>query len=62
MFFRNHQLKGVYIASGHSHSACITEGQTPQLFMWGCNPDCRLMIEDNENQLEPTLTILEQAK
>ena len=30
--------------------------------MWGCNPDCRLMIEDNENKLVPSLTILEQAK
>ncbi len=30
--------------------------------MWGCNPDCRLMIEESENRLEPTLTILEQAK
>jgi alpha-tubulin suppressor-like RCC1 family protein len=30
--------------------------------MWGCNPDCRLMVEDSENQNKPTLTILEQVK
>jgi hypothetical protein len=30
--------------------------------MWGSNPDCRLMIEDNENKILPSLTILEQAK
>lgn len=30
--------------------------------MWGCNPDFRLMIEENENHLTPSLTLLEKAK
>ena len=47
VFFKNRNLHGAFIACGHSHSACITEGQSPQLYMWGCNPDCRLMIEEN---------------
>lgn len=30
--------------------------------MWGCNPDCRLMIEDAENRSTPALTLLENLK
>ena len=30
--------------------------------MWGCNPDCRLMIEDAENRSIPSLTLLENLK
>eukprot|EP00347_Sterkiella_histriomuscorum_P016506 403352920 len=61
-FFRKNSINVGMIACGHSHSGCITDGQSSQLYLWGCNPDCRLMIEENENQLLPTLTILEQAK
>ena len=58
-FFKQNQIKVAFIACGHSHSACITDSSSPSLYMWGCNPDCRLMIEENENRLEPCVTILE---
>lgn len=27
------------ISCGHSHTGCVANGA---LYMWGCNPDCRL--------------------
>ncbi len=50
------------IAAGHSHSGCITESIPSRLFMWGSNPDCRLMTEDNENKYTPSLTLLEKLR
>ncbi|CDW87540.1 kinesin motor domain containing protein [Stylonychia lemnae] len=61
-YFKKNQLRVSFIACGHSHSGCITDSSSAQLYMWGCNPDSRLMIDDNENQLLPTQTILESAK
>lgn len=65
----NFEEQVVEIACGHSHSGAITaEGN---LYMWGCNPDCRLMIQDRENKLmyslhnlyfRPTLTILSEKR
>lgn len=45
------------VACGHSHSAAIAGGE---LYMWGCNPDARLMIPDTENKLVPSLTLLHE--
>jgi len=59
-YFTRQGLRAAFIAAGHSHSGAIVEGGS--LYMWGCNPDSRLMIEDNENRVLPSLTILEQAK
>ena len=47
------------IACGHSHSGAIGNGD---LFMWGSNPDSRLMIEKSDNILEPSLTLMSQLK
>jgi alpha-tubulin suppressor-like RCC1 family protein len=58
-YFKRANIKASFIACGHSHSGCISDSQSPQLYMWGCNPDCRLMIEEYENKLVPNLTILE---
>lgn len=55
----------MFIAAGHSHSGAITansEEQTPSLYLWGNNSDNRLMLEDKESRLVPSLTILEQVK
>ena len=57
-FFRD---KGVVmIGAGHSHSGAITENG--ELYMWGCNPDCRLMVEDNENRILPSLTLFSSMR
>ena len=64
-FFREHDIRVAFIAAGHSHSGAITseaDTQTPQLYTWGNNSDHRLMIEDRETRLTPSLTILEQVK
>ena len=64
-FFREHDLKVAFVAAGHSHSGAITsqsDSQTPSLFTWGNNSDHRLMLEDKETRLAPSLTILEQVK
>ncbi len=50
------------IAAGHSHSGCITESNPSRLFMWGSNPDCRLMTEENENKYLPSITLLENLR
>lgn len=58
-------MKVAFVAAGHSHSGAITsesESQTPSLFTWGNNSDHRLMLEDKETRLTPSLTILEQVK
>ena len=47
------------IACGHSHSGAISDGD---LYMWGSNPDSRLMIEKSDNVLEPSLTLMNQLK
>ena len=47
------------IAWGHSHSGAVSNGD---LFMWGSNPDSRLMIEKSDNILEPSLTLMSQLK
>jgi alpha-tubulin suppressor-like RCC1 family protein len=38
------------VACGHSHSGCVAEGR---LYMWGCNPDCRLFIPNTDTKLAP---------
>ena len=65
-YFTSKGLKVAFVAAGHSHSGAITEapydGATTQLYLWGSNPDNRLMQEDTENRLYPCTTILEQVK
>lgn len=62
-YFKRQGLKVATISAGHSHSGCITENSSPaRLFLWGCNPDCRLMIEENQNMLEPTLTLIDNLQ
>ena len=62
-YFKRQGLKVAIISAGHSHSGCITENSSPaRLLLWGCNPDCRLMIEDNQNMLEPTLTHIDNLQ
>ena len=61
-FFKKHSIKVGTIAAGHSHSGCITESSPARLFMWGSNPDCRLMTDDNSNKYIPTLTLLERLR
>lgn len=50
------------ISAGHSHSGCITESSPSRLFMWGCNPDCRLMTDENESKFTPSLTLIEKLR
>lgn len=47
------------ICCGHSHSACLFRGE---IFMWGSNPDCRLMIETEENSLIPAQTLMSELR
>jgi alpha-tubulin suppressor-like RCC1 family protein len=61
-YFKKSNTKASFIACGHSHSGCISDSQSPQLYLWGSNPDCRLMTEENVSKMLPSLTILEQAK
>jgi len=47
------------IDCGHSHSGAICDGE---LFMWGLNPDCRLMIEGSEAVCSPSLTLMSELR
>lgn len=47
------------IDCGHSHSGAICDGE---LFMWGLNPDCRLMIEGPEAISSPSLTLMSELR
>jgi E3 ubiquitin-protein ligase HERC4 len=49
-----------FIACGHSSSAAIDS--TGELFTWGCNFDYRLMIADNRDKINPTLTHLSKLR
>ncbi len=50
------------IAAGHSHSGAISESAPSQLFLWGANPDYRLMTEDKDNRFFPSLTLLDRFR
>jgi alpha-tubulin suppressor-like RCC1 family protein len=50
------------IATGHSHSGCISETAPARLYTWGANSDHRLMTEDSESRFTPSLTVLEKMK
>lgn len=45
------------IDCGHSHSGAICDGE---VYMWGINPDGRLMMEANQDATEPTLTLMSE--
>ena len=47
------------IAWGHSHSGVIAQGE---VYMWGSNPDARLMIEKSDNISQPTTTLMSQLR
>lgn len=55
-------MRVALIAAGYLHSGAISDCESPSIFLWGANPDHRLMQEDTESRVEPSLTILEQVK
>lgn len=44
------------ISCGHSHSGAITE--EGHLYLWGCNFDFRLMLDENKNQNRPAFSCI----
>lgn len=47
------------IECGHSHSGAIVGGE---IYMWGLNPDSRLMIEGPESIVLPSLTLMAELR
>ena len=47
------------IDCGHSHSGAICDGE---VYMWGWNPDSRLMVESSECVTIPALTLMSELK
>lgn len=55
-------LKGQNVSMidcGHSHSGAIIEGE---VYMWGCNTDSRLILENSNNVLVPSTTLMNELK
>jgi alpha-tubulin suppressor-like RCC1 family protein len=52
-------LKVDTIDWGHSHSGAICDGE---VFMWGCNTDCRLFLESSDNIYVPSATLMAELK
>ncbi len=56
-FFRGQNV--TQVECGHSHSGAICDGEA---FMWGLNPDSRLMVEGPESVDSPSLTLMSELR
>ena len=55
-------LNGIQVTQvecGHSHSGAIGGGE---VYMWGLNPDSRLMIEGPDTVTVPSLTLMTELR
>jgi alpha-tubulin suppressor-like RCC1 family protein len=53
------RLSVTQVECGHSHSGAIAGGE---VYMWGLNPDSRLMIEGPETVTTPSLTLMAELR